>query len=67
MKNEEENEEKQERKKMKCQIGIVSKAHNIIYNPAKFQNESPNIFGDNDLFVPTNSTLLFLEKEDQIR
>ena len=61
MKNEEENEEQQERKKMKCWIGIGSKAHNVIYNPAKFQNEKPNIFGDNDPFVPTNSTLKIFE------
>ena len=37
------------------------KNHNLIYNPAKFQNEKPNIFGDNDPFVPTNSTLLIFE------
>ena len=54
MKTEEENEEQQERKKMKCWIG--SKAHNVIYNPAKFQNEKHNIFGDNDSFVPTKGT-----------
>lgn len=32
-----------------------------IYNPAKFQNKKPNIFGDNDPFVPTNSTLKIFE------
>ena len=62
MKNEEENEEQQERKKMKCWIGIGSKAHNVICNAAKFQSKSPNIFGDNDSFVPTNSTLKIFEK-----
>ena len=61
MKNEEENEEQRERKKMKCWIGIGLKAHNVIYNPAKFQNEKPNIFGDNDPFVSTNSTHLIFE------
>ena len=30
-------------------------------NPTKFQNEKPNIFGDNDPFVPTNSTLKIFE------
>ena len=62
MKNEEENEEQQERKKMKCWIGIGSKADNVICNPAKFQSKSRNIFGDNDPFVPTNSTLKIFEK-----
>ena len=62
MKNEKENEEQQERKKMKCWIGIGSKSHNVIYNLAKFQTEKPNIFGDNDSFVPTNSTLKIVEK-----
>ena len=61
MKNEEENEEQRERKKMKCWIGIGSKAHNVIYNPAKFQNEKTNILGENDRFVPTNSTLKIFE------
>ena len=61
MKNEEENEEQQERNKTKCLIGNGSKAHNVIYNPAKFQNESHKTFGNNDPFVPTNSTLLIFE------
>ena len=61
MKNEEENEEQQERKKMKYWVGIGSKAHNVIYNPAKFQNEKPNISGDNDPFLSTNSTHLIFE------
>ena len=53
MKNEEENEEQQEERRWNA--GIGSKAHNVIYNPAKFQNEKPNIFGDNGPFVSTNS------------
>ena len=61
MKNEGENEEQQERKKMKCYIGIGSKAHNVIYNPAKFRNEKLKIFGDNDPFVSTNSNHLIFE------
>ena len=61
MKNEEENDEYWEKKKMKFWIGIGSKVHNVIYNPAKFQNEKHNIFGDNDPFAPTNSSLKTFE------
>ena len=61
MKNKEENEEQQERKTMKCWIGIGSKAYDVIYNPAKFQNKKLNIFRDNDPFVSTNSTHLIFE------
>ena len=32
-------------------IGIGLKAHNVIYNPANFQNAKPNNFGDNNPFV----------------
>ena len=57
-KNEEENEDEEEEKDLRCWIGIGSEAHNVINNPAKFQNKKPNIFGDNDPFVSTNSTHL---------
>ena len=60
MKNEKENEEHREGKKINCWIGIGSNSYNV-YNSAKFQNEKLNIFGDNDLFVPTNSTLKIFE------
>ena len=46
---------------MKKKMENNKKAYNVIYNPTKFQNEKPNIFGDNDPFVPTNSTLLISE------
>ena len=49
MKNEEENEEQQERKKMWCKNGIGLKSNYFIYNPARFQNEKINIFGGNEM------------------
>ena len=48
MKNKEENEEEADREMMRCQIGIRSKAHNVIYNPAMFKQ----------LFFQINSALL---------
>ena len=40
----EENEEQEEGGKMKCKAGTGSKAHNVIHNHAKSQNEKTNIF-----------------------
>ena len=36
-KNEEENEDDEQEKDLRCWIGIGSKAYNLIYNPEKFQ------------------------------
>ena len=62
MKNEEENEEQQERKKMKCWFGIGSKAYNLMYKLEKSQKKIPNSYGENDPFIQINSTLKFFEK-----
>ena len=60
-KNEEENEDEEEEKNLRCWIGIGSKAYNLIYNPAKFQEKIPNSYGENVSFVQLNLTLEFSE------
>ena len=56
-KNEEENEDQEEEKDLRCWFGIGSKAYNVIYNPTKFQKKISNSYAENDPFVQTNSTL----------
>ena len=55
-KKEEENEDQEEEKDLRCWIGIGSKAYNLIYNPAKLQRKISNSYGENDPFVQTNLT-----------
>ena len=47
-KNEDEKEDQEDEKDLRCWFGIGSKAYNLIYNPAKFQKKIPNSYGEND-------------------